>query len=196
MRVSPSGWNGAGRPAGRTRSPRRLDVGPVRNYSQGTTAASGGRPSGARLSRLGERRLRRRCALGPQALDPEPPGIRYATLGTPGRPAALDQAQGFVDAAYVDGNETGLDINETSRSFVDNSRRANETRCMTKTYTLTVTDEQLTTLHLALANRVEAMREQCWREDPDDTRSTHNPACDCWYAHQAREADELARQLP
>lgn len=58
-----------------------------------------------------------------------------------------------------------------------------------------ITRDELRVVLLALADRQDHAETECWREDRDDTRSTHDPDCDCWWAKDAREAIALTETL-
>lgn len=60
---------------------------------------------------------------------------------------------------------------------------------------LTFTADELVVLQLALGDRIEAMETECWRGGDDDTASTHNPMCDCYYNTEAKKAGELLQRL-
>lgn len=63
------------------------------------------------------------------------------------------------------------------------------------TLTLTLTRDELLILQLALGDRIEAMETECWRSGDDDTASTHNPLCGCYFNTEASKAEKLAQKI-
>lgn len=125
-----------------------------------------------------------------------------ATLGKPPSPAQVDDLWAHARTMHDDGGEAarwarqvldlgwrpvvGAPMNEFQLS-VDHEAPGHETVALSR--------DELQIVLLALADRQDHAEAECWRDNPDDTASTHDPDCDCWWAEDARRASALAKAL-